>query len=108
MRRNRIMFKTRQHSRNGIAACVLGAVSLTGLVASIIISFINRGAASSRMGGAGLVGMISAILGFMIGIYATKERDSDMLFPRIGAILNAIMIVLWAYIIVVGIYGINY
>jgi len=60
------------------------------------------------MGGVGLIGMISVILGFMVGLYATKERDTDLLFPRIGTILNAIMIVLWAYIIVVGIYGITY
>lgn len=108
MKRNRIMFKTKQHSINGIISFVLGSVSLTGLVISIVISFIHRGAASRRMGGVGLVGMISVILGFMVGLYATKERDNDLLFPRIGTILNAIMIVLWAYIIIVGIYGITY
>ncbi len=108
MAKKSFMFTTRHHSRNGIISVILGAVSLVGLIAAIILSFANRGVTPARLGGAGLVGMISAVLGFCVGMYATRERDAYMVFPRTGVILNAVAAVAWSYIIVVGIYGINY
>lgn len=51
--------------------------------------------------------MISAVLGFVVGLLSTKEYDSYMLFPRMGVILNGIAAFAWAYIIIIGIYGIQ-
>ncbi|HKM21121.1 MAG TPA: DUF6142 family protein [Lachnospiraceae bacterium] len=108
MAKKSFMFTTRHHSRNGIISVILGVLSLAGLIAAIILSFANRGATPLRLGGAGLVGMISAVLGFCVGMYSTRERDVYLVFPRAGVILNVIAAVAWSYIIVVGIYGINY
>ena len=107
MPRKSFMFTTRKHSRNGIISVILGITSLTGLVTSILISFANRGDTPLRFGGVGLVGMISAVLGFIVGLMSTKEYDSYMLFPRMGVILNGIAVFAWAYIIVIGVYGLN-
>lgn len=107
MPRKSFMFTTRKHSKNGIISVILGATSLTGLVVSILLSFANRGDTPLRLGGAGLIGMISAVLGFVVGLLSTKEYDSYMLFPRMGVILNGIAAFAWAYIIIIGIYGIQ-
>ena len=107
MTRKSFMFTSRKHSRNGIISVILGATSLIGLIAAIIVSFMNRGATPLRMGGVGLVGMISCILGFIVGLLSTKEYDSYMLFPRMGVILNGLAVFAWTYIIVIGIYGLN-
>ncbi len=107
MPRKSYMFTTRKHSKNGIIAVILGITSLTGLVAAILISFANRGTTPLRLGGAGLVGMIAGTFGFVVGLMSTKEYDSYMLFPRMGVILNGLAVFAWAYIIIIGIYGIN-
>ena len=80
---------------------------MTGLVASVLISFANRGTTPLRLGGVGLIGMIAGALGFVVGLMSTKEYDSYMLFPRTGVVLNSLAVFAWAYIIIIGIYGIN-
>lgn len=107
MPRKSFMFTSRKHSRNGIISVILGITALTGLVAAVLISFANRGETPLRMGGVGLVGMISAVFGFIVGLVSTKEYDLYMLFPRMGVILNGIAVFAWAYIIVIGVYGLN-
>ncbi len=107
MSRKSFMFTTRKHSKNGIISVILGATSMIGLIAAILISFANRGTTPARLGGAGLVGMIAGVLGFVAGLMSTKEYDSYMLFPRMGVILNGLAVFAWTYIIVIGIYGLQ-
>lgn len=106
MARKSFMFTTKKHSITGILSVLLGVTSLTGLIAAIIVSFMHRGATPMRVACAGLIGVIASVTGAFAGLNGSQERDTYLLFPRIGTIMNIVMMILWIIIVVLGIKGI--
>jgi len=99
------MFTTKKHSITGILSVLLGITSLAGLIIAIVVSFLNRGMTPMRAACAGLIGVISAVTGAFAGLNGSKERDTYLIFPRIGTIMNIVMMILWIIIVILGIRG---
>lgn len=99
------MFTTKHHSENGIISLVLGAVSLIVFIASVVMSFRNRGEVIPRLGGVGLFAMLGDIVGAVAGTIGLGERDIFKWGPWAGIISNAVMFIVWALILISGVRG---
>ena len=67
---------------------VFGALSCISLVAVIYLTYLNGGAAPVNYGFAGLLILIFALVGIVLGVLAVQEKDMFKLFAWIGLALN--------------------
>lgn len=100
------IFTSKSQSYRGIMSTVCGIISIVSAVISVTMSFMARGEASERLGGVGLVSVLFSIVGLILGILSIRERDTFMMFPRLGLALSVLSIIAWTGIVYVGIRGI--
>ena len=103
----RYIFTSNRHSKRGMMALIFGMMSLISFLATTI-SIRNPGEMISRMGGVGLLAMILALTGLILGILALQEDNVFPMMPRAGFAVSLISIVLWGCVIYIGIVGITY
>lgn len=85
-----------------IVAFVMGLCSLAGMVGSILIAFFTRGKPPVHIGGVGLFGMIGNVVGLVAAMNSLNERDIFR-WVSYGALgLNIAGIVLWIFLIFMG------
>lgn len=101
-RKKNIKFTDKSHAVNGIVSTVLSGVSITLMLALVIFSYIREGNAGIYIGSIGLTALIIAIVGLVKGIKSFQERERYYLFSKIGSIVNAVIILLWIAIYVIG------
>lgn len=101
-RKKGIKFSDKSHATNGVVSTILGVISLILMLALVIISYIKKGEAGIYLGSIGLTAFVIAIVGLIRGIKSFGERERYYLFSKIGSIINAIILVLWIAIYVIG------
>ena len=89
-------------------ALIFGMMSLISFFLATAISIKNVSEMASRMGGVGLLSMILALAGLVLGILALRENDVFPLLPRSGFAISLISLIIWICVIYVGIVGISY
>lgn len=99
------MFTTKHQSVNGLISFVVGIITVVALILCIVISFQNRGEMLLRFGGVGLFAVLGNIVGVIAAFISLNERDIFVWVPRAGLIMNAVMIVIWALLLVSGLGG---
>ena len=97
-----IKFTSKKQSEKGIMSTVMGSISLISFLAANMISFRMRGDVDMRMGAAGLLSLIFALAGVVLGIMSLRESDVFRLFPRMGFCLSLLGMALWILIIMIG------
>lgn len=97
-----IKFTNKSHATNGIVSTVLGGISLILMCALVVLSYVKGGNAGIYVGSIGLTALIIAIVGLIKGIVSFQERERYYLFSKIGSVCNAVIIVLWVAIYVIG------
>ena len=100
------MFSARHHSQTGILSILLAIASLTTLIASVIVSFLNRGDTPARLGSAGMFAVLANVLGLVAGVISSRERDIYTWVPKAAVIMNAAFIFFWIFLVVAGIRGV--
>ncbi len=103
-RRNRqkIQFSSRMHPKSGILSVVLGAFSLLALLFLFLESGANRGNPGTWVGVAGFWILILSVVGFVIATKSYRMEDIHMITPRLGSILNGVVMVSMIVLYVVG------
>ena len=102
MARRSYKFTDKKHTKQGMASTALGAAALFLLAVGFWMAYQQAGAASSFVGLWGLLSMLGAAVGFVLGIRGFQEEDVYYLFSRIGVVLNGALFILWVLIFIVG------
>lgn len=98
------IFTNKQHSEKGIMSTILGVLSNITLGTAIYLSYLNKGAASARYGAAALLAVIFMIIGIILGVWSTTEREKFKLFTVLGITVNVLAFGLLSIILFAGAY----
>ena len=69
---------------------VFGTISLCSLVALIYLAYRKAGEAPVNYGISGILILLFAVTGLILGILALRERDKFLFFGRLGCVLNGL------------------
>lgn len=83
----------------------LGVLSLVSLILAVHRSFLGDGAELVKYGVVGLLCLIFAGVGLVLGILARMEEDKFYLFAWLGIILNVLTLAGISFILYAGAYG---
>ncbi len=100
------MFTTKHHSENGIISVSVAMVSLTALILCIMISYVNAGEVTERMGAAAMFAALGNLIGMIAGIIGLRERDVFRWMPTTGLSMNGVLLLIWGWLILWGTKGI--
>lgn len=89
----------KKYTKGGRTASLMALCNIAVIVLSIVISIIKRGNAGIYVGLMMFAVLISAAVGFVIGINSFKEENKFLRFSYIGTIVNAAI-----WISILGIY----
>ncbi|MBD5541609.1 MAG: hypothetical protein HDR00_10565 [Lachnospiraceae bacterium] len=106
MRRKSYMFTNKSHSDIGKMSAVLGVISIVSICLVIYISYSRNGGVDAKLGAATFFALLYSLAGEILGIMSRLEKDRFYLFPNIGIILNAIVILLEGFLLYLGVYGV--
>lgn len=96
------MFTDNRHPEKGVMSAILGCISVTALVVSVVFTYRDGGQAQIRYAAAALVAAIFSVAGIILGIMSRFERDIFKLFPNLGIILNLLSIIFIVFLLVLG------
>ena len=96
------MFTDNRHPEKGVMSAILGCISVTALVVSVVFTYRDGGQAQIRYAAAALVAAIFSVVGIVLGIMSRFERDIFKLFPNLGIILNLLAIIFIVFLLVLG------
>ncbi len=97
-------FSGRSHSVRGIISVGLAVVALLTIVISSIISAISHGNGSMALGAIGIVAFIISLVGFILGIKGSLEKEIYYTAPIVGMIMNGLLFLFYFVLYVVGIF----
>lgn len=80
-------------SVDAVIACVLGGLSILGIIGAIAASYLYSGKGPAAVGLLGMSSLIFALTGLSFGIAAWKSQDGGLLMKRIAIILNAVPVI---------------
>lgn len=105
MARKGYIFTDKVESKRGMMSAFFGALSLISLIAAVHESFLGEGADLVKYGVVGLLCLIFAGVGLVLGILAKMEEDKFYLFAWTGIILNLLTLAGISFILYAGAYG---
>ncbi|MCR5624399.1 MAG: DUF6142 family protein [Lachnospiraceae bacterium] len=94
----------KRHPFRGILATILAVVSIVMFFAACIFSGVNGGHAAFFVGIMGFVSLIISAIGAFLAWTALRESDIYYVFPSIGGILNALLVVFYIVVYIWGFY----
>ena len=97
MKKRKIKFTDKKHSRNGILSTILGAVSAGLLFCLLAAAYLTSGQAVL-----GLLAFFVACAGAWYGVLGRREEDSYRLFPDLGIGINGLLLVGFVMIYIMG------
>mgnify|MGYP002596996877 CR=1 FL=1 len=86
----------RNYTKGGRKSSVIAGVNILLFILAVVISILKKGNAGIYVGLLMLLVMVSAIVGFVIGINSFKEENKFLKYTYIGTITNA---VIWIFIL---------
>lgn len=81
-------FTNKTHSPKAVMSTVFGILSCVSLVAVVYLSYIQGGEVPVNYGIAGILILVFAIVGMVLGVYAVRERDKYKFFAWLGVLCN--------------------
>ncbi len=93
-------FTNKTHSQKAVMSTVFGVLSGVSLFAVIYLTYLNGGAAPINYGIAGILILLFAIVGVVLGVMAAQEKEHFKFFVWLGLVLN--------FVVLAGISGILY
>ncbi len=105
MARKGYIFTNKVESKKGILSTVFGVLSLVSLIVAVYLTFQNQGTAYVKYGVVGVLCLIFAIAGVVLGIMAKMEEDKFYLFAWLGIVLNLLTLAGISFILYAGAYG---
>ena len=104
MARKGYIFTDKVESKRGMLSTFFGVLSLVSLLTALYQSFLAEGTEFVKYGVVGLLCLIFAGTGLVLGILAKKEEDKFYLFAWMGIVLNLLTVLRVGIILYVGVY----
>lgn len=102
----RFLFTDKKHSPQAVMSTVLGVIADSAIVYAVYSAYANGGVADSRLGNAGIMILLMATIGIILG-YASKDHpDYFHFFSYVGIVLNLLALLSVSMILYAGAYGI--
>ncbi|MDD5949056.1 MAG: DUF6142 family protein [Lachnospiraceae bacterium] len=95
-------FSDKTHSRDGRLATVLGAGAWLLFGFLVVESILTKGSLGIWFGLLGMVDVIIALAGLVIALMSFREEDSLKLFPRLGTLLNGMVLLILIALFIIG------
>ena len=102
MKKRKIKFTDKKHSRNGILSTILGAVSAGLLFCLLAAAYLTSGQAGKAVAVLGLLAFFVACAGAWYGVLGRRDEDSYRLFPDLGIGINGLLLVGFVMIYIMG------
>lgn len=99
------IFTNKRHSQKAIMSTILGVISTASMVVVIYLSFLLQGQTPISYGLTGLLALLMAVAGEVLGVMTVFERDRFKLFPIIGIVLNLVAIFIVGFVFYMGMYA---
>ena len=77
-------------SIDAVIACVLGGLSVVGILGAILASYLYDGKGPAAVGLVGIGSLIFSLSGLCFSLAAWKSQDGGLLMKRIAVIVNAV------------------
>ena len=81
-------FTNKTHSQKAVMSTVFGVLSGASLIALIYLSYLQGGTVPVNYGIAGILVLLFAIVGIVLGVLAAQERERFRFFAWLGLGLN--------------------
>lgn len=105
MARKGYIFTDKVESKRGMLSTFFGILSLVSLIFAVHESFLGEGAELVKYGVVGLLCLIFAVVGLILGILARMEEDKFYLFAWLGILSNVLTLAGIGFILYAGAYG---
>jgi len=105
MLKKNYMFTNKSHPERGIMSTILGILSDGAIGLAVFSSFRTGGAASARLACTVILALVFGLVGLVLGIMSRIEKDRFYFFPNVGILCNSIAVIVVAYILYVGVFG---
>ena len=102
IKRRSYKFTDKRHPILGILSFIIAVIVI---IMSLVLCFEAadlNGKAPISYGVAGVIGLLMAIIGFIIGIQSMKQKDIFLRFPILGVFLNGVMILGLFIVYIIG------
>lgn len=77
-------------SMDAVIACVLGGLSVVGILGAILASYLYDGKGPAALGLIGIGSLIFSLSGLFFSLAAWKSPDGGLLMKRVAVILNVV------------------
>ncbi len=103
-KKTKLKFQGRKRSKRGIISMLLGIVAFAGLAVVSILSGIAKGAGGIVLGYVGLIDVIVAVSGLILGLRSLKEADILYFQPIFGIVLNGLLMLVLVSLYLIGLF----
>lgn len=97
-------FSDKTHPRDGKLAMVMGIITVAVLLFLTGWSIYYKGHSGILAGLLGIIDMIVAFVGVVFAIAGLSKEDSLYLFPRIGLLLNGLVLLATIALLLAGLF----
>ena len=101
-RRRKIKFSDKHHSREGLIATVIAALSIALVVVSVVISVSHKGEGGWLAGYLPFVALVLSTLGIVLAGISFRKDDTIFTFSWIGLIANIVVWLFVAFLLAIG------
>ena len=98
----RYKFTDKKLSRGGVVSSLFAIASFAMLCAGVYISYKADGNGGTNVGILGLSALLTALIGFIVGIRSFKGQEVYLGFPWFGVVSNAIIWIFMAGVLLIG------
>ncbi len=99
------IFTNKRHSQKAIMSTILGIISVASMLVVIYLSFLRKGETPISYGLTGFLALIMSLVGLVLGIKTSLERERFKLFPILGLVFNFVAIAIVALVFYLGVYA---
>jgi len=99
---NRYKFSDKSQTLGGVISTLMGIASLCCLFYGVYVSFKKSGAAGLEVGGFGMLAMMLAVIGTIMGLLSFKEDNKFYTLSKIGSLMCGILSIFMIAVLLMG------
>ncbi|MDO5423887.1 MAG: DUF6142 family protein [Eubacteriales bacterium] len=96
-------FSENRQAKSGITSMVLGVTALLILLVMGWIVWKEKGQAGMYVGAFGFTSAVMSLAGMIVGLLSFREKHVHHTSSKAGSILNAVVLVIWIFIFLLGV-----